>query len=61
VIGPDDRPVAGLYALGNAAAQPTGNAYPTGGMTFGPIITFAWLAALALTAEVERGRSSAAA
>jgi succinate dehydrogenase/fumarate reductase flavoprotein subunit len=54
VLGPDDRPVAGLYALGNAAAQPTGHAYPSGGMTFGPIVTSAWLTAQALVAGAVR-------
>ena len=54
VLDAQDRPVPGLYALGNAAAAPTGHAYPSGGMTFGPIITSAWLAAKALTAESAR-------
>ena len=54
VLDAHDRPVPGLYALGNAAAAPTGHAYPSGGMTFGPIVTSAWLAAQALTAEPDR-------
>jgi succinate dehydrogenase/fumarate reductase flavoprotein subunit len=58
VLGPDDRPVPGLFALGNAAAQPTGHSYPSGGMTFGPIVTSAWLTAQALVGDLESAHAA---
>jgi 3-oxosteroid 1-dehydrogenase len=36
--------LAGLYAAGNAAANPFGCAYPGPGATIGPAIVFGWLA-----------------
>ena len=38
VLDGHGRPVPGLYAVGNAAAAPTGEGYITGGMTFGWIL-----------------------
>jgi succinate dehydrogenase/fumarate reductase flavoprotein subunit len=37
-------PIAGLYAAGNAAANPFGYGYPGGGGTIGPALVFGWLA-----------------
>jgi 3-oxosteroid 1-dehydrogenase len=37
-------PIEGLYAAGNAAANPFGYAYPGGGATVGPALVFGWLA-----------------
>jgi succinate dehydrogenase/fumarate reductase flavoprotein subunit len=37
-------PIEGLYAAGNAAANPFGLAYPSGGATVGPALVFGWLA-----------------
>ncbi|MBV9577191.1 MAG: FAD-dependent oxidoreductase [Chloroflexi bacterium] len=37
-------PIPGLFAAGNAAANPFGMAYPSGGATVGPAIVFGWLA-----------------
>jgi 3-oxosteroid 1-dehydrogenase len=45
IIGPDDEPIQGLYGVGNCVASPSGQAYLAGGATFGPILTFAHLAA----------------
>jgi succinate dehydrogenase/fumarate reductase flavoprotein subunit len=51
VLGADEQPVPGLYAVGNSSAAPTGQGYISGGMTFGPIITFSYLAARAAVNE----------
>ena len=45
VLGVDGEPVEGLYAVGNCAANPSGQAYLAGGGTIGPYFTFAYLAA----------------
>jgi predicted oxidoreductase len=52
VLGADEQPVPGLYAVGNSTAAPTGQSYITGGITFGPIITFSYLAARAAVSEL---------
>lgn len=44
-------PIPGLYAAGNAAANPFGMAYPSGGATVGPAIVFGWLAGEAAAAS----------
>jgi 3-oxosteroid 1-dehydrogenase len=44
VLGHDGGPIPGLYAVGNCAASPTGQAYWGAGATLGPMVTFAWLA-----------------
>jgi succinate dehydrogenase/fumarate reductase flavoprotein subunit len=36
--------IPGLFAAGNAAANPFGYAYPSGGATVGPALVFGWLA-----------------
>ena len=43
----------GLYAVGNAAANPFGMAYPSGGATVGPALVFGWLAGEAAAQRVE--------
>jgi hypothetical protein len=50
ILGADDEPIPGLYGVGNCVASPTGQAYLSGGITFGPYITFGQLAARAVTA-----------
>jgi 3-oxosteroid 1-dehydrogenase len=50
ILGADDEPIPGLYGVGNCVASPTGQAYLSGGITFGPYITFGQLAARAVAA-----------
>lgn len=44
VLGPDDRPIPGLWACGNEAASIMGGTYPGPGITIGPAIVFASIA-----------------
>jgi 3-oxosteroid 1-dehydrogenase len=46
-----DRPIPGLYGVGNCVASPSGQAYWAGGGTLGPIIAMAYRAANAAHAE----------
>lgn len=39
------RPIPGLFAAGNDMASVMGGAYPGGGITLGPALTFGWIAA----------------
>jgi succinate dehydrogenase/fumarate reductase flavoprotein subunit len=41
VLGPDDRPIGGLYAVGNDMQSVMGGVYPGPGITIGPAIAFA--------------------
>lgn len=50
VVDFDDRPIPGLYAAGNVTAGVFGPAYPGGGSTLGPAVTFGYIAGQALTA-----------
>jgi len=45
VLGQDNRPIAGLYACGNDMASVMNGAYPGPGITLGPALTFAYIAA----------------
>ncbi|MWB78413.1 FAD-dependent oxidoreductase [Pseudooceanicola sp. 216_PA32_1] len=45
VLGQDDAPVPGLFAVGNDRASVMGGAYPGAGITLGPIMTFAFVTA----------------
>ena len=44
VLDEENRPIAGLYACGNASASVMGNSYPGAGSTLGPAMTFAYIA-----------------
>lgn len=45
VLDRHGAPIAGLYAAGNDMASVMGGHYPSGGITLGPTMTFAWIAA----------------
>ncbi|MFM0311506.1 FAD-dependent oxidoreductase [Paraburkholderia sp. RL17-383-BIF-A] len=49
VLDKENRPVAGLYAVGNDSASVMGGCYPAGGITLGPAMTFGYLAGLSLS------------
>jgi succinate dehydrogenase/fumarate reductase flavoprotein subunit len=43
VLGPQSRPIPGLYAVGNDRASIMGGNYPGAGITLGPIMTFGYV------------------
>ena len=45
IVGHDGTPIRGLYGVGNCVASPSGQAYLAGGSTFGPFLTWGWVAA----------------
>ena len=45
VVGSDDAPIPGLYAVGNDQVSVFGGAYPGPGSTIGPAMTFGYIAA----------------
>ena len=51
VLGPDDAPIGGLHAVGNDMQSIMGGTYPGPGITIGPGIAFAWIAARDLMGE----------
>jgi 3-oxosteroid 1-dehydrogenase len=55
VVDDQDRPIPGLYGVGNCVASASAQAYWAGGATLGPILALAYRAARAADAEsVER-------
>jgi succinate dehydrogenase/fumarate reductase flavoprotein subunit len=46
VLGPEDKPIAGLYAVGTDMASVMGGHYPSGGINLGPAMTFGYIAGL---------------
>ncbi len=46
-----DKPIPGLYGIGNCVASCSGSAYWAGGSTIGPIMTFAYRSAQAITLD----------
>jgi predicted oxidoreductase len=56
VLDRDQRPIPGLYAAGNDMASVMGGAYPGGGITLGPAMTFGYVAAHSLQRRA-RGQS----
>ncbi|MFD2274304.1 FAD-binding protein [Undibacterium arcticum] len=51
VLDNQDKPIPGLYGVGNCVASASGGAYWAGGATLGPILAFAYRAANAANAE----------
>ena len=49
IVGMDGTPIPGLFGAGNAVASIFGAAYPGGGATLGPGVTFGYVAGLTLT------------
>lgn len=61
VVDDLDRPIPGLYGVGNCVASPSARAYWAGGATLGPIIAFAHRAARAAHAEPVKDATAATA
>jgi 3-oxosteroid 1-dehydrogenase len=59
VVDDLDRPIPGLYGVGNCVASPSARAYWAGGATLGPIIAFAKRAANAAHNEPVREEDAA--
>jgi hypothetical protein len=51
VLNNKDKPIPGLYGVGNCVASASGRAYWAGGATLGPIIAFAYRTARAANEE----------
>ena len=56
VLGPEDRPIAGLYAVGTDMASIMGGFYPSGGINLGPAMTFGYIAGRHAAGAMERAR-----
>lgn len=57
VLDTSDRPIPGLYAVGNEQANAFGGAYPGAGGTLGPGLTFAWRAARLIAGNSDSNES----
>ena len=57
LLGPDNQPLPGLYAVGNDMQSIMGGVYPGPGITIGPALAFGYVAAMSATA---RARARAA-
>jgi succinate dehydrogenase/fumarate reductase flavoprotein subunit len=51
VLDGNEEPVPGLYGVGNCMASASGQAYWSGGSTWGPYLTFGYVAARSIVAE----------
>lgn len=59
VLDQADKPIEGLYAIGNCSGAPFGNAYPGAGSTLGPATVFGFIAAnhIATRANIPTARA----
>lgn len=57
VLDADGRAIPGLYACGNDRASVMGGTYPAGGITLGPVLTFAYLAAMHAADRAQKPRA----
>lgn len=55
VLDEDGQPIPGLYAAGNDMASMMAGNYPSGGITLGPAMTFAYIAARDIAAAAQAG------
>ena len=53
VLGSENRPIPGLYACGNDMQSVVGGTYPGPGITLGPAIAFAYVAASDATRRLQ--------
>jgi hypothetical protein len=51
IVDWENRPITGLYGAGNAIAHPFASAYPGGGGTLGPCVTFGHIAGKSVLSE----------
>jgi 3-oxosteroid 1-dehydrogenase len=54
VVGPDEQPIGGFYAAGNAAGSPGHGAYWSGGATLGNALVWAYQAAAHASGQPDR-------
>jgi FAD binding domain len=59
VLNRDDRPIGGLYACGNDMQSVMGGVYPAPGITLGPGLAFAYLAARDAVARAKAASAGA--
>jgi hypothetical protein len=59
ILDGDERAVPGLYGLGNCVASASGQAYWSAGCTWGPYLTFGYVAARNIIQEPVKGTSIA--
>jgi succinate dehydrogenase/fumarate reductase flavoprotein subunit len=52
VLDSQGAPIGGLYAAGNDMNSIMGGHYPSGGITLGPAMTFGWIAARHIAAQI---------
>jgi succinate dehydrogenase/fumarate reductase flavoprotein subunit len=56
VLDREDRPIAGLYAVGTDMASIMGGFYPSGGINLGPAMTFGYIAGLHAAGAMEHAK-----
>ena len=59
VLDERQRPIAGLFAVGNDMSSVMGGHYPSGGITLGPAMTFGYLAGKAMAQDALKAERNA--